>query len=32
MRALLGDRIDTPAHFDTARATLEQVFLKGLLA
>jgi TetR/AcrR family transcriptional regulator len=30
IRALLGARATRPAHFDTARATLEQVFLGGL--
>jgi TetR/AcrR family transcriptional regulator len=30
IRALLGDKADTPAHFDKARATLERVFLKGV--
>ena len=30
IRALLGSRIDRPAHFDTAKATLEQVFLRGV--
>jgi TetR/AcrR family transcriptional regulator len=30
MRALLGDRVDSPAHFEAAKATLEQVFLNGL--
>lgn len=30
MRALLGDRVDRPEHFETAKGTLEQVFLQGL--
>jgi TetR/AcrR family transcriptional regulator len=30
IRALLGQKVDSPAHFDTAKATLERVFLKGL--
>jgi TetR/AcrR family transcriptional regulator len=30
IRALLGDKVDSPAHFQTAKATLEQVFLNGL--
>jgi hypothetical protein len=30
IRALLGGKVDSPAHFETARATLERVFLKGL--
>ena len=30
IRALLGERADLPAHFDTAKATLERVFLHGL--
>jgi TetR/AcrR family transcriptional regulator len=30
IRALLGARADRPTHFDTAKATLEQVFLRGL--
>jgi len=29
-RALLGNRIDRPEYFTSARATLEQIFLKGL--
>jgi len=31
IRALLGDRVDRPAHFAAARATLDQVFLNGLI-
>ena len=30
IRSLLGGRVDEPAHFETARRTLEQVFLKGV--
>lgn len=30
VRALLGGKADEPAHFETARKTLEQVFLKGV--
>ena len=30
IRALLGSRIDRPEHFARAKATLEQVFLKGI--
>jgi TetR/AcrR family transcriptional regulator len=30
IRAILGARIDRPAHFDLARATLEQVLVKGV--
>jgi TetR/AcrR family transcriptional regulator len=30
IRALLGDKVDGPAHFETAKATLERVFLKGV--
>jgi TetR/AcrR family transcriptional regulator len=30
IRALLGDKVDNPAHFETAKATLERVFLKGV--
>ena len=30
IRALLGGKADDPAHFDTARQTLEMVFLKGV--
>ena len=30
MRALLGERINSSQHFETARATLERIFLKGL--
>ena len=29
IRALLGERVDRPEHFARAKATLEQVFLKG---
>ena len=29
-RALLGEKIDQPEYFSRARATLEQIFLKGL--
>jgi TetR/AcrR family transcriptional regulator len=32
IRALLGDKVDSPAHFETAKATLERVFLRGLAA
>ncbi len=31
IRAILGPRATGPAHFDTAKATLEQVFLRGLI-
>jgi TetR/AcrR family transcriptional regulator len=31
IRAILGPRATGPAHFDTAKATLEQVFLKGVV-
>lgn len=31
IRAILGPQADRPAHFDTARETLEQVFLKGMV-
>lgn len=31
IRALLGSRVDVAAHFDTARKTLERVFLKGIV-
>jgi len=30
IRAILGARVDRPAHFALAKATLEQVFLKGV--
>jgi TetR/AcrR family transcriptional regulator len=30
IRALLGARVDTPDHFETAKRTLEQVFLRGV--
>jgi TetR/AcrR family transcriptional regulator len=30
IRALLGERADRPEHFETAKATLERVFLRGL--
>jgi len=30
IRAILGNRVDRPAHFALAKATLEQVFLKGV--
>ena len=30
IRSLLGSRIDRPEHFARAKATLEQVFLKGI--
>ena len=30
IRAILGDRAARPAHFSVAKATLEQVFLKGI--
>jgi TetR/AcrR family transcriptional regulator len=30
IRAILGERVDRPAHFALAKATLEQVFLKGI--
>ncbi len=30
IRALLGGKVDSPAYFETAKATLERVFLKGL--
>jgi TetR/AcrR family transcriptional regulator len=29
-RALLGEKVDQPEYFSRARATLEQIFLKGL--
>lgn len=32
IRALLGSKVDETAHFDRARQTLEQVFLKGITA
>jgi TetR/AcrR family transcriptional regulator len=32
IRAMLGDRIARPDHFETAKRTLEQVFLAGLKA
>jgi TetR/AcrR family transcriptional regulator len=31
IRAILGPRAERPAHFDLARATLEQVVLKGVV-
>jgi TetR/AcrR family transcriptional regulator len=31
IRALLGERVDRPEHFARAKATLEQVFLKGAI-
>ncbi len=31
IRAILGPRATSPAHFDTAKATLEQVFLRGVV-
>jgi TetR/AcrR family transcriptional regulator len=31
MRAILGERVDRPEHFATAKATLEQVFLRGVV-
>jgi TetR/AcrR family transcriptional regulator len=30
IRAILGERAGRPAHFSLAKATLEQVFLKGI--
>jgi TetR/AcrR family transcriptional regulator len=30
IRALLGGKIDSPAHFETAKTTLERVFLRGV--
>jgi TetR/AcrR family transcriptional regulator len=30
IRALLGGRVDRPEHFETARAALERLFVKGL--
>ena len=30
IRALLGPQADKPAHFETAKATLERVFLRGV--
>ena len=32
IRAVLGDRASRPDHFDTAKATLERVFLAGVMA
>ena len=31
IRDVLGARVDDPAHFDTARATLERVLLRGVV-
>jgi TetR/AcrR family transcriptional regulator len=31
IRAILGSRVDRPAHFELATATLEQVMLRGLI-
>jgi len=31
IRAILGPKAAGPAHFDTAKATLEQVFLRGVV-
>ena len=30
IRAVIGDRASRPDHFDTAKATLERVFLAGV--
>lgn len=30
IRAILGNRMERPAHFDLAKATLERVFLQGI--
>src|SRR5690606_32808975 len=32
IRAILGDRVDRPAHYDHARAALEQVLIRGVVA
>ncbi len=31
IRALLGDRVDTPEHFETARRTLDRVLVRGVV-
>jgi TetR/AcrR family transcriptional regulator len=30
IRAILGQRVERPAHFDLAKATLERIFLQGI--